>query len=229
MFELLPASVSAPESATGHAAASFGIHALLIGSAVLLTRHATPAPTHRVPPVNVVYVPIAPPTPRPPRLPTVVGPLPITPRGIPLPLPSPLSIPAFPGDPATPNAPTLPGAGPATGQSQHAGAQPGPAGPAAWAATAVDEPVRVLRAGRLRYPVALERAGVSGEVVVEFIVDTTGSVEAGSARIVSSSAPEFEKAALDAIRSARYRAARLRAVPVRQLVRQRLGFVAGTR
>lgn len=47
------------------------------------------------------------------------------------------------------------------------------------------------------YPIAMRRAGVTGRVVVQFTVDTDGSVRDVTA--VESTRPEFETAALDAV------------------------------
>jgi len=78
----------------------------------------------------------------------------------------------------------------------------------------------------LRYPPALERAGVSGTVVVEFVVDTAGQAERAGLRVVSSTRSEFESAAMEAVLGTRFRSAQVRGSAVRQLVRQRLSFVA---
>jgi hypothetical protein len=63
-------------------------------------------------------------------------------------------------------------------------------------------------------------------VLVEFVIDTTGRVEAGSIRTIESSHLLFEEAARSAALGARLRAARLSGRPVRQITRQRIRFVA---
>jgi protein TonB len=95
-----------------------------------------------------------------------------------------------------------------------------------WLGGEVDETVAVLKVAIPRYPKGLETAGVSGRVVLEFVVDTTGRVEPGSLRIVSSATPGFEEAARDAMLATRFRPARARGVRVRQLARQAISFVA---
>ncbi len=50
---------------------------------------------------------------------------------------------------------------------------------------------------RPQYPFEMRRAGVSGEVVVDFIVDATGEVQKAFA--LRSSRPEFEEAAVQAV------------------------------
>ncbi len=48
-----------------------------------------------------------------------------------------------------------------------------------------------------QYPFEMRRAGVRGEVVVDFVVDSNGDVQ--SARAIRSSRPEFESAAVQAV------------------------------
>jgi RNA polymerase sigma factor (sigma-70 family) len=50
---------------------------------------------------------------------------------------------------------------------------------------------------RPQYPFEMRRAGISGQVVVDFIVDASGNVR--NATAVSSTQPEFEQAAVDAV------------------------------
>ncbi len=68
-----------------------------------------------------------------------------------------------------------------------------------------------------RYPQALQMAHVSGEVMVEGIIDTLGHVERGSVRVVSSTDQGFDDSALRTVAGTVFRAARTpwRAVRVR--------------
>jgi TonB family protein len=66
--------------------------------------------------------------------------------------------------------------------------------------------------------------GVSGRVVVLFVVDTLGTVEPGSLRVLSSTHAAFEAAAREAVLKSRFQPARIRGRPVRQLVQQPLSF-----
>jgi RNA polymerase sigma factor (sigma-70 family) len=50
---------------------------------------------------------------------------------------------------------------------------------------------------RPQYPFEMRRAGISGEVVVDFLVDANGDVQ--NARAIRSSRPEFEPAAVQAV------------------------------
>jgi TonB family protein len=94
-------------------------------------------------------------------------------------------------------------------------------------AASVDDPVAVIEQPAPRYPSALERAGIAGHVVLEYVVDTTGHVEPGSLRTPVSTQPAFEAAAHVTVLASRYRPARLGGRFVRQLVRQTLTFRVG--
>ncbi len=85
-----------------------------------------------------------------------------------------------------------------------------------YAADAVTEPPQLLSWPVPKYPDSLRAAGVSGRVVVEVIVDSSGHADSASARILSSSHPGFEAPAREAVLGATYAAGRLngRAVPV---------------
>ncbi len=74
-----------------------------------------------------------------------------------------------------------------------------------------------------RYPEPLREAGIEGEVTLEFVVDTTGRVERGSVRVLSSAADAFVVSVRDALAGTRYHPALVGGRRVRQLVRQ--GFV----
>jgi TonB family protein len=73
----------------------------------------------------------------------------------------------------------------------------------------------------------LEQAGITGRVVLEYVVDTTGRAEPGSLRTLVATYPAFEAAARATVLASRYRPARLGGRVVRQLVRQTLRFPVG--
>lgn len=75
-----------------------------------------------------------------------------------------------------------------------------------------------------RYPEALRSARVEGGVTVRFVVDTLGRVEPASIRITESTHALFEPAVQAALLQTRFRPARVRGGPVRQLVQQRFVF-----
>jgi TonB family protein len=83
----------------------------------------------------------------------------------------------------------------------------------------VDKPAEVPEGSVTpNYPDSLWRAGIPGRVVVEFVVDTAGLVEAGSVRIVSTTHRFFSAAVKSALEGAVFRAARLAGRTVRQIV-----------
>jgi TonB family protein len=74
------------------------------------------------------------------------------------------------------------------------------------------------------YPPRLSNAGVEGEVLARFVVDSTGSVEAASIEIMQTSHALFGDAVKQWLRRNRYSPALVGGRPVRQLVQQRIGF-----
>jgi protein TonB len=229
MFEILPASSVHTDARASHALASAAVHAGLIAAAVLLTARVAAAPTGHASSSIMVYLPpVRAADPGPPaRADPVTVPTLSLPVIEPLPLPTvgPVSASSTTSTPGVRTVLGLPG-------RPGAGADPswlaGPPAGGAWTASEVDVPVDILEPGRLVYPTVLERAGVTGRVVMEFVVDTLGRVEPRSLRVVSSTHPAFDQAARDAVLGTRFRPARARGLPVRQLARQQLSFVAGT-
>lgn len=74
------------------------------------------------------------------------------------------------------------------------------------------------------YPDGLRAAGVAGEVLVTFVVDTVGRVEEESVRVLTATHSQFADAVLRWLRRTRYTAAEIGGVRVRQLVQQRVDF-----
>ena len=79
----------------------------------------------------------------------------------------------------------------------------------------VDSPPKVLKEGRLEFPLRAEREGVEGVVEIMIVIGTTGMVE--SAKVVSSSITGygFEEAALKSAKEMKFSAAKNQGVPVR--------------
>jgi periplasmic protein TonB len=109
----------------------------------------------------------------------------------------------------------------------------GPAGPARGdpfsaetirRAAEVDEPAAALHQPFPRYPPALRVAGIEGRVLAEFVIDTLGHVERGSLRVLESTHPGFEAAALEALERSVFKPARLAGRPVRQRTLQSIAF-----
>ena len=88
------------------------------------------------------------------------------------------------------------------------------------------EPAILVSQPAPRYPGALETLGIEGQVMVEFVIDTTGRVQPLTIRILKSTHPDFAAAARVAVEGAIFRAAHLSAHAVRQLTRQSIRFVA---
>lgn len=76
----------------------------------------------------------------------------------------------------------------------------------------------------LRYPDMLRSANVEGEVLAQFVVDTTGRVEANSIKILKSSHDLFTNAVQQALRTAKYYPAEIGGRKVKQLVQQPFNF-----
>ena len=69
----------------------------------------------------------------------------------------------------------------------------------------LDDPPSVLSPGPNRYPEVLRAAGISGRVVLEFVVDTSGHVDASSIKIVSTPYQGFNNAAREMVRATVFR------------------------
>jgi TonB family protein len=90
----------------------------------------------------------------------------------------------------------------------------------AYSESQVDRAVVATRAAQPRYPDALRSVNVTGEVMVQYIVDARGRVEPGSIKILSTTHPLFGEAVRRALLEARYRPAQAGGENVRQLVEQ---------
>jgi protein TonB len=75
-----------------------------------------------------------------------------------------------------------------------------------------------------RYPDMLRQAGVEGEVLAQFVVDTTGRAEAGSLKILKSSHDLFAQAVKNALPQMRFIPAEVGGRRVKQLVQQPFSF-----
>ena len=89
----------------------------------------------------------------------------------------------------------------------------------------VDKPVIPLRGSSMpRYPDELRRAGISGCVLVQFIVDTTGRADRGTLRLLRYSHREFVRAVWDAMPGMRFTPAEIRGRKVPQVVVEPFSF-----
>lgn len=102
-----------------------------------------------------------------------------------------------------------------------------PSGPSAdsiYSDLRVEKPVVPLRGCEPRYPATLRQMGVEGDVVMQFVVDAGGRVEAGSVKAISGTQAQFEGSVREALSRCRFVAAEIGGVKVRQLVEQRFAF-----
>lgn len=75
-----------------------------------------------------------------------------------------------------------------------------------------------------RYPDMLRQAGVEGEVLAQFVVDTTGRAESGSLKILKSSHDLFVQSVKNALPQMRFIPAEVGGRRVKQLVQQPFSF-----
>jgi protein TonB len=89
----------------------------------------------------------------------------------------------------------------------------------------VEKPVTQLPGGSTpRYPDILRQAGVEGEVLAQFVVDTVGRAEMGSFKTLKSSHDLFAAAVKSALPGMRFIPAEVGGRKVRQLVQQPFSF-----
>ena len=89
----------------------------------------------------------------------------------------------------------------------------------------VDQPVKQLPGSPAPiYPPDLKAARVGGEVLVQFVVDTSGHVEPGTIRLLKVSHIPFGEAVREALPNMLFAPARVRGSRVRQLVQQPFTF-----
>jgi periplasmic protein TonB len=86
----------------------------------------------------------------------------------------------------------------------------------------VDQPPRAVSARPPRYPLHLQRAGITGAVNLVFIVNRDGSVE--GIRVEHSDHRSLELPAIEAVRTWRFLPGEIAGEPARVMVRQSLTF-----
>jgi TonB family protein len=74
------------------------------------------------------------------------------------------------------------------------------------------------------YPADLQRAGVSGQAVLEFTIDTAGRVDPASIRLVSSTDPRFAAASRQALSQIEFQPARVDGRRVQSIVQMPFMF-----
>lgn len=91
-------------------------------------------------------------------------------------------------------------------------------------AAEVDDPATAIHQPAPRYPPVLRLAGIEGRVQLEFVIDTTGHLERGSLRVLESTHPGFEAAALETLERSVFKPARVAGRAVRQRTLQSIAF-----
>ena len=239
MFDVLPASGAHLGVRPASVTTSIISHALVVLLAVLATQGALDTPRMALPPeAMLLYVPKPEPPPPPvapkpepaPKL-VIAQPPPkgfqtvAAPSEIPTVIP-PVDLKQRPFDPRDFSGIGVEG-GVADGVVGGTGVVTRP--DAIYEATTLLDgfaPAVVLAQPAPKYPPVLHSAGLSGSVMVEFVVDTIGQVEQVSIRVVETTHRGFDAAARAAVLGARFQPARLGPYHVRQLTRQRVRFVA---
>ena len=208
--------------------ASGVLHALVIGGAVYATAGATPGFLGEIEETSMFFL-----NPPPPRAPAPPPPTDVIVSEVPFlhgfqTVPPVLDIPT-----------TIPpvnlgerfDAGDYTGTGSEGGRRDGVPGPDTalarsdtYLVTEVDEPVTPVLIPSPRYPPALRAAAIAGEVNAQYVVDTTGRVEAGSWKVLRASHDGFREAAREAVEAGRFKPARIAGRAVRQLVQQTIRF-----
>lgn len=211
-------------------------HFVVVSVAVVGTTRGEPVPPEPVDDDRIHYARPLPESPTPPAAPA--GPPSKGPgRPVPLPpvLPGPVTVDIPPIVGAPVQGPVVPSLGPSmddlldalsSGAATGVGhGLPGGSGDHAWDAMMVEEEVVPSRRNPApAYPSMERAAGITGEVVARFVVDTTGRVESGSAEVLSQTSPSFGASVLNVLPRYRFTPARVQGRAVRQLVEQRFVF-----
>jgi protein TonB len=232
MLQVLLESKATRTRRVGSTLASALVHGVILTIAVALTvtkpMLATTSPSVEPTPI---YIPTAArPTPST-RSPESAARLP----RVPLPTPLPTTV-WSPGDLA-PTAPTIvetsvgtgdadligPGV-PAGGSIEGPGTLSGPIGGVVDAALTDRAPRLLGRPDQPRYPSALRHGGRTGQVIMQFVVDTTGRIEPGSERVTEASDRLFADAVQAVLPRYRFSPGEARGQRVRTLVQMPFQF-----
>ena len=215
----------------GGTTASVLIHAALITCAVYVTAQAKELPAYDPPERAIPLFPPSDPTPETRTPHTSRGgasaPGPTTAPSIPVP---PLHIPdSLPLIDSTHDLPRGVFDDSAVARAPGGGTRgaPGAGDGAPYVVSQVDRPA-VARNGNAspRYPSVLEQSGVEGEVVAQFVVDTTGRAEMPTFEILRSTNELFASALRDVVPRWRFLPAEAGGRRVRQVVQVPVRFVA---
>ncbi len=222
MFETLLESGRHRSVPTPHAAISFTLHASALIGAIALTRASALSRSHAVPRVRqMIYIPLV-------ASRQAIGasqgeegaslpPAPVAPEWAPT-----SALPTLPMMPVAANTDGLPASLLEVEAllGQNGGGRIGDQR----ALSGVNAPPELLVAVPPVYPAILVATGVTGRVVLEFVVDSSGRFLESSLRIVSTDDPAFVEPARIALQRSRFRAARAGGAAVSAWVRQSIRF-----
>lgn len=223
-------SEAAPERRGGGTMTSMVVHAAIIAGTVMATMRAdAPGPRDVPIPPEIVYRAPLPQQPTSQPQPSTGGATGVAPGTVTILVPTtiPTGIPTIDMTvdvPAGPTTTVLLG-GPATGATEGGfgsagGGYGAPDASGAWDAHTVEVPVVPdARNPSPLYPEMLRTAGMTGRVVAEFVVDSTGRVRAGSLVIVESTHELFTSSVRRTVPSFRFTPARVQGHRVAQRVR----------
>jgi TonB family protein len=229
VFENLIESKQKHHRTLGQTLLSVALHGLIIFAAVRATQGVAESIKNR--PVDTTMVFLKPPEPPkpppdqpPPEVIVAANPPPkgfqtvIAPTDIPKDIP-PIDLSEKPFDPRD-----FTGKGVEGGIGTGVVGGTGPVSGEVFLEAQLDDPVQVISQPQPRYPPVLASAGISGRVEMQYIVDTTGHVEAPSLKIMKATHPAFAEPARETILKSIFKPARFKGRPVRQLVQQAIAF-----
>ncbi len=227
MFEVLVESKPKKQRTAGQFVVSLVLHGLLITGAVMATKGAAEVVKERLQDTTLVFLepPKAPPPPETPPPDAIVSANP-PPKGfqtvvavqdIPTEIPPVNLNERF--DPKD-----FTGTGVQGGVAVGVVGGSGPVTGETFLEAQVDDPPQLISAGPRRYPPVLERAGVGGRVVAQFVIDTTGHPEMPGFKILSSTNPAFNEPAKEMIMKSVFRPGKVRGQAVRVQVQQAVSF-----
>ena len=231
MFENLLESKAKKQRTVGQTIMSLVLHGLLVFAAVKATQGVAETVKNRPVDTTMVFLKPPPPAPPPPPPPEVVvtNPPPkgfqtvVAPTDIPKDIP-PIDIKQKAFDPKDFTGKGVEG-GVATGVV--GGSGPVDVKAQVFTEAELDDPVQPISQPTPRYPPVMQSAGIAGRVELEYIVDTTGHLEAPSLKVLKSSHQAFEEPAKEVIQKSVFKPARFRGRPVRQLGHQAVSFKPG--
>ena len=84
--------------------------------------------------------------------------------------------------------------------------------------------MRIVSSAKPRYPESLRQAGISGRVVIRFVVDTLGSIDMTSVQVLESTHDGFARAVRDVLPRFRFKPSEVGGRRVRSLAEMPFEF-----